>query len=308
LEQKAFGSLPVVFELRLDSNDMKEIDVRAFEGLLQLLRLNLSNNQIESIPPEAFKGLVSLRFLDLSVNKLSSLQNRTHGVLEDLLSLEKLNLSYNRLSFIRDKTFPRSPYIPYKLREIDLSHNYIPFLSSSFDDGMRQVEYLNLSHNILNEIRPNVITNITRLKYLDMSHNQLRMIPKDTFGKPLSNLTTILLGSNKIGSIYVNDLLEMNSLKILDLTNNELTGSVCEEMSDLRRKCVLIYLASNSSCPIRDKCTPRSPLRGRSYSYHTLFTSSTSRLSARSFLVDFLAEITLFWLFYFKSYEISYSF
>ena len=64
---------------------------RAFEGLLQLLNLNLSSNALRTIPTDAFIGLPSLRKLDLSHNFLSKLDNKTHGVLDDLLSLEDVS-------------------------------------------------------------------------------------------------------------------------------------------------------------------------------------------------------------------------
>lgn len=63
---------------------------RSFEGLLQLLNLNLSSNAIHTIPTDAFIGLPSLRKLDLSHNFISKLDNKTHGVLDDLLSLEEV--------------------------------------------------------------------------------------------------------------------------------------------------------------------------------------------------------------------------
>lgn len=50
--------------------------------------------------------------------------------------------------------FPSNPYIPYKLREVDLSHNAIPVLTMDLTWGTKKVKVLNVSHNLINEIRP----------------------------------------------------------------------------------------------------------------------------------------------------------
>lgn len=48
-------------------------------------------NALKTIPNEVFFGLPSLRKLDLSYNRISKLDNKTHGVLDDLLSLEDVS-------------------------------------------------------------------------------------------------------------------------------------------------------------------------------------------------------------------------
>lgn len=152
LRKAAFGRLPIVFELNLADNRIERVSVRAFEGLLQLLTLNLTNNKIGHIPNGAFQGLVSLRTLDLSHNELEKLDNKTHGLLDDCLSLERVNLSHNKISFVTKRTFPNDPWIPYRLKEIDLSYNVMPVLTHELTTGMKKILRLNISHNNVNEI------------------------------------------------------------------------------------------------------------------------------------------------------------
>lgn len=142
-----------MFELNLANNRIWNVSSRAFEGLLQLLTLNLTGNDLDHIPNGAFQGLVSLRTLDLSRNKLESLDNKTHGLLDDCLSLERINLSRNKISFVTKKTFPNDPWIPYRLREIDLSYNTMPVLTYELTIGTKKVRSLNIAHNTINEIR-----------------------------------------------------------------------------------------------------------------------------------------------------------
>ena len=64
-----------------------------------------------------------------------------------------MNLSHNKISFVTKKTFPSNPYIPYRLREVDLSYNMMPVLTHDITMGTKKVEVLNVSYNMINEIR-----------------------------------------------------------------------------------------------------------------------------------------------------------
>ncbi|KAG1656692.1 Leucine-rich repeat-containing protein 15 [Nymphon striatum] len=92
LRRKAFGKLPVVFELHLDHNNLNYVAVGAFEGLLQVLKINMSYNSIDYLAPEVFRGRVALTNIDISHNKIVHLENRTHGLFENLQSLKTLNV------------------------------------------------------------------------------------------------------------------------------------------------------------------------------------------------------------------------
>lgn len=134
-----------------------------------------------------FSGLVALRTLDLSQNSLEKLDNKTNGLLDDCLSLERVgssqshfyyllneflfsihclesyvlnilrefqvNLSHNKISFITRKTFPSDPYIPYKLKDVDLSYNAMPIITFDLTVGTKKLEKLNLSNNAISDIR-----------------------------------------------------------------------------------------------------------------------------------------------------------
>jgi len=145
---------------------------RAFEGLLQLLTLNLSSNGIQQLQNDIFIGLPSLRNLDLSFNSLTKLDNKTNGVLDDLLSLETLDLSHNRISFVTKKTFPSHQYIPYNLRNLNLSYLNNNQLDKLFQLPISLNE-LHFSHNQLTEIPAGTWPVMNSLIYLDLSHNQL---------------------------------------------------------------------------------------------------------------------------------------
>ncbi|CAD1469924.1 unnamed protein product [Heterotrigona itama] len=231
LGKSAFGRLPIVFELNLANNQIQNVSTRAFEGLLQLLTLNLTNNKLTYIPNEAFQTLVSLRSLDLSHNKLERLDNKTHGLLDDCLSLERLNLSHNKISFVTKKTFPNDPWVPYRLKEVDLSYNTMPVLTHEFTVGAKKFQYLNVSHNNINEIRkceyssiqiPNVIGNLTAIQTLDLSYNEISDLSEPDIFDPPTNLTNLYLSYNRLTHLPLNKILPLPNLKIFDVESNSI--------------------------------------------------------------------------------------
>ncbi|CAG9813618.1 unnamed protein product [Phaedon cochleariae] len=245
IKRNAFGKLPVVFELNMANNNIHNISARAFEGLLQVLVLNLTNNNLTHIPNGAFQGLVSLRTLDLSHNRISKLDNKTHGILDDCLSIEKVDLSHNKISFLSRKSFPSNPYIPYKLREIDLSYNLMPVLTMDITVGTSKVETLNLSHNAIADIRTGVIGNITSLKSLDLSNNKLYDLTSDEeyFRLPES-ISEIYLANNLLEELPWKHFKKANQMSKLDLRNN-LFENFVPELVDLVKKKVDVYFEGN---------------------------------------------------------------
>lgn len=70
-----------------------------------------------------------------------------------LILFYQINLSHNRIGFLTKKMFPASPWIPYRLMEIDLSHNELPVVTFDLTVGAKKVKKLNLAGNYINDIR-----------------------------------------------------------------------------------------------------------------------------------------------------------
>ncbi|XP_045461578.1 protein artichoke [Harmonia axyridis] len=257
LGKAAFGNLPVVFELNLANNSIRNVSVRAFDGLLQLLTLNLTNNNISYIPNGAFHGLVALTTLDLSHNKLEKLDNKTNGLLDDCLSLQRVNLSHNKISFVTRKTFPSDPYIPYKLKEVDLSYNAMPIITFDLTIGTKKLEKLNLSHNAISDIRRWVIGNLTKLSVLDLSNNKLADLTtdKEIFKLP-PNLTELYLADNRLGNLPWKTLTNLTQLEVLDLRRNNF-NTINRDLTHIITKNVSVFFEGN---PLRCDCFLR-PLK-----------------------------------------------
>ncbi|XP_059062501.1 toll-like receptor 7 [Achroia grisella] len=227
LTKSAFGNLPTLFNLDLSHNQLADISQLSFNGMQQLINLTLSGNELGHIPNEAFKGLVALRKLDLSNNMLEKIDNKTNGLLDDLLSLETVDLSYNRFGFLTKKMFPSSPWIPYRLMEVDLSYNEIPVLTFDLTHGGGKVKRLNLTGNVINDIRSHVLGNLTSLEVLDMSNNDLKSLisrsSEGNFALPES-IRELYLQNNILEELPVDKLHNASHLKVLDVRNNQLTS------------------------------------------------------------------------------------
>lgn len=254
LPKKAFGRLPVVFNLTLGHNQLNNISMGAFEGLLQLILLDMNSNNITFIPPGAFRTLVSLQHLDLSHNKIEKMENKTNGLLEDLLSLKTIDLSHNNIGFITKRMFPESRWTPYKVQEIDLSYNMMPVLTQGILIGTKHLKKLNISHNILNDVRKYVLGNLTSLESLDMSYNKLTesKLRSDRWGGPfngvLNNLTYFSLAHNDLYSIPSKLIAEFPMLKTLDLSGNDLIHYYSEFTAKVKSGMDLMYEGNILRC------------------------------------------------------------
>ncbi|KZC08623.1 Chaoptin [Dufourea novaeangliae] len=276
LGKSAFGRLPIVFELNLAKNQIRSVNNRAFEGLLQLLTLNLTSNNLEHIPNGAFQGLVSLRTLDLSHNKLESLDNKTHGLLDDCLSLERVNLSHNKISFVTKKTFPNDPWIPYRLKEIDLSYNTMPVLTFELTIGAKKVQILNISHNTINDVRRYVIGNLSALQTLDLSYNEINDLSEPDIFDPPVNLTNLHLSHNRLSHIPLNKILPLPNLKTLDVKSN-MIGVFDEVFMKIIKNGTKLEYSGN---PLHCDCYAR-PLK-RWLNTHTEIPKEWSNVSCQS--------------------------
>ncbi|XP_072937799.1 uncharacterized protein [Epargyreus clarus] len=248
LSKSAFGNLPTTFQVDLSHNQLADIAPRSFAGLQQLLDLSLSGNRLRHVPNEAFKGLVALRKLDLSYNFLQKIDNKTNGLLDDCLSLEKVNLSHNQFGFLTRKMFPSSPWIPYRLQEIDLSYNEIPVVTYDITFGAKMVKRLNFAGNYINDIRNNVLGNLTSLEVLDLSHNMLKDLISRTsetkFNLP-ANLTQLILYNNSLESLPAARLAAAARLALLDARRNALTSLAPELVAAVRTRGMRVLFDDN---------------------------------------------------------------
>ncbi|XP_020379870.1 platelet glycoprotein V-like [Rhincodon typus] len=150
--------------------------------------LFLDGNSLTRIPLNSFRNLGQLNYLGLSSNCLL-LQN---NIFDPLPRLQALDLSANHLSELPEDLF----------------------------GNLSNLTWLNLANNNLHSLH--LGKSLTKLTYLDLSNNNLTVF-QETF-KHFPQLDTLFLNSNQLKTLPETGFSQLLLLKVLDLSNNELSS------------------------------------------------------------------------------------
>ncbi|KAK7884175.1 hypothetical protein WMY93_027298 [Mugilogobius chulae] len=102
---------------------------------------------------------------------------------------------------------------------LDLSHNYLFYLSAGSFERMPRLENLRLANNQLTNLGDGVFQNASGLRFLDLSSNKLHVVEQRYF-HGLWRLEELLLYNNKITQVESGMLTGLSSLKKLKLGVN----------------------------------------------------------------------------------------
>ncbi|XP_068655973.1 LRR receptor-like serine/threonine-protein kinase GHR1 [Aristolochia californica] len=207
----SFGNLKV---LDLSYNELSG-ELPGFDYFYALEVLRLSNNKFSGfIPNGLLKGdSLVLNELDLSANNLS-------GPISMIMSttLHSLNVSSNAIS-------GDLPLLIGGCTVLDLSRNLLTGNLSAMVKWGNGIEYMDLSQNQLTGSLPGLTSQFLRLNYLNLSYNSLSSsLPTVLTRYP--KLRSLDLSFNHFEGPLLADLLSSSTLQELNLRNNLLTGGI----------------------------------------------------------------------------------
>ncbi|KAG6696148.1 hypothetical protein I3842_09G132800 [Carya illinoinensis] len=222
----AIGNLTMLEKLYLIENDFAGAIPNEIGYLQNLKKLNIGANQFSgSIPFEIF-NISTLQIIGMSLNNLFGPLPSNLG--HFLPELQMLLLGENELN----GTIPSSISNASQLTLLELSKNSFSGFIPNTIGNLALLQYLNLGRNNLTIGSPkmnSLFSSLSNCKYLEVlsfEKNPLNAILPNSIGNLSTSLQKFFLdGSNIKGSIF-QDIDNLSSLIILDLSYNELAGLI----------------------------------------------------------------------------------
>ncbi|KAB1671092.1 hypothetical protein [Gossypium barbadense] len=199
--------------------------------LLNLTHLVLSSNNLSGVIEfRMFSNLPNLEVLDLSYNSLSLTSNTTSTVNLTSLILSSCNLS----------EFPQFLKGLKSLERLDLSCNKIEGKIPQWmqEVGNVSLTYFNVSHNSLTEVEHFPWKNIA---FLDLSSN----LVSGNLPIPASTIRVFLISNNSFNGEVSSLICNASSLQILDLSHNNLSGTIPQCFGNLSDSLEFLNLKKN---------------------------------------------------------------
>ncbi|XP_044012046.1 toll-like receptor 6 [Aphidius gifuensis] len=226
-------------ELWLQNNSIKALAPGLFIEMNQLVSLDLSMNELTSswLNSNTFYGLIRLVLLNLSWNKLTNIDSE---LFKDLYTLQILDLHHNHIKMIPSNTFLSMN----NLHTLNLAHNNLNYLDAYSLNGLYAVSLVYFDSNSLTSIHNDAFSNCSSMQDLNLAGNNLKNIPialnnmrmlktldigenkidKLTGFHGMPNLYGLRIIGNNIVHIKNNDLSQLTSLQILNLSRNKITS------------------------------------------------------------------------------------
>uniref|UniRef100_A0A674HHC6 Toll like receptor 7 n=1 Tax=Taeniopygia guttata TaxID=59729 RepID=A0A674HHC6_TAEGU len=236
--------------LDLSRNNVFFVNPSDFQGLSSLKCLNLSDNAIsQALNGSEFSYLSGLKYLDFSNNRVDLLYQMAF---KELKLLEILDLSNNQHYFVAEGVTHVLNFLKNlaHLRKLMMNENDI---SSTIDTGMesQSLRILEFRGNRLDALWMDgnarylsFFENLTSLEELDISFNSLSFLPHGVFEKMPPSLKILNLTNNQLKSFIWGNLPSLKNLVTLDLSNNLLTN-VPRELSNCTSSLQELMLRNN---------------------------------------------------------------
>ncbi|NXU34655.1 TLR7 protein, partial [Drymodes brunneopygia] len=236
--------------LDLSRNNVFFVNPSDFQGLSSLKCLNLSGNAIsQTLNGSEFSYLSGLKYLDFSNNRIDLLYQTAF---KELKFLEILDLSNNQDYFLAEGVSHVLNFMKNlgHLRKLMMNENDI---STTLDTGLesQSLRILEFRGNRLDALWKDgnarylsFFKNLTSLEELDISFNSLSFLPVRVFKEMPPSLKILNLTNNQLKSFIWGNLPSLKNLVTLDLSNNLLTN-VPRELSNCTSSLQELMLRNN---------------------------------------------------------------
>ncbi|KAH0735840.1 hypothetical protein KY285_011547 [Solanum tuberosum] len=208
-----------------------------FSNFQKIYYLDLSENSFTGPFPASILGLTHLEYLDMSSNSLSGPLPSNQSMLQKLTSVD---LSYNSLN----GTIPSWVFRLPLLSSVSLQHNRFRGLAEEVIKTNPTLKQLLLSNNQLSGSFPQSLVNLTNLETLGISSNNI------TIDEGM-NITFLSLSSLFLSSCELKDfphfLRNVNTLEVLDISNNKICGQIPNWFSGMRWDSLMFLNLSHNS-------------------------------------------------------------
>ncbi|KAL2091519.1 hypothetical protein ACEWY4_013782 [Coilia grayii] len=266
LEQIPSALPSTLQELKINDNNLRELQESSFEGLSSLITLELEDNMLSegNVDPQAFTPLTGLSYLRLGRNFFRTIpQGLPSSLLELYLENNKIeeiseaafNQTYNlnvlvlRHNKIDESRIAPLAWINHKtLESIDLSYNNLYMVPSFLPKAL---VHLVLVGNQIAKIPGYVFAHMEQgLEYLYLSYNKLdgEGIEPEAFLGCLHSMTELCLDHNQLTEVPIG-VNEMTSLHFLRLNNNKIRNiaedAICDPLNEEDTQLVAVRLENN---------------------------------------------------------------
>jgi Leucine-rich repeat (LRR) protein len=172
----AYKLLSLFESIRLDGNHLTDFPSSIHFTVKLSDELNLSGNRIGVLQADYFR--TTNRIINLYLRNCSIFEIRD-DTFEKVRTLIKLDLSQNDLKSLANSLFLASVK---RLQILNLSSNYIDFISKELFQKLNRLTHLDLRNNLIQEIEDGALVNLNSLKLIYLEMNPVvDLFKNDTF-------------------------------------------------------------------------------------------------------------------------------
>lgn len=222
-------SIPVVHALwyqDIDSeplnctvSDRIELSDEVFRGKIQLFEdafhFSIAN---QNIPTLCENSVIITSDLSVLQIRNCSLANIDPGAFNITPTLVLLKINHNPITTLKSGVFNS-----LKVKEIDVSNNFISVIEEEAFDNITTLEIVKLNYNQIKELNPNWFSNSPNVFKLTIIYNELTKIPSNAF-QHLSKQRPLKLriSANLIKDIEEDAFINVGDIEILRMNGNKI--------------------------------------------------------------------------------------